>query len=106
MSSDPLRRRFHQSFLGELRRLGDVEGQNPVIERYTGEGRPEAYADLAREVIGRNPDLIVAQTNPVALALRGATKTTPIVWIGVNAIEHGLVTNLARLEVKEVGFKE
>jgi len=28
-SSDPLRRRFYQSFFEELRRLGDVEGQKP-----------------------------------------------------------------------------
>ena len=27
ISSDPLRRRFYQSFFEELRRLGDVEGQ-------------------------------------------------------------------------------
>jgi putative tryptophan/tyrosine transport system substrate-binding protein len=49
-SSDRLRRRFHQSFFGELRRLGDVEGQNLMIERYSSGGRPEGYADLAREV--------------------------------------------------------
>ena len=95
MSSDPLRRRFYQSFFAELRRLGDVEGQNLTIERYSGEGRPEGYADLARGVVGRNPDVIVAQTNPVALAVRAATGTIPIVWIGLNAIELGLVTNLA-----------
>jgi putative ABC transport system substrate-binding protein len=75
--------------------LGDVEGQNLTIERYSGEGRPEGYADLARGVVGRNPDVIVAQTNPVALAVRAATGTIPIVWIGLNAIELGLVTNLA-----------
>ena len=96
ISSDPLRRRFYQSFFEELRRLGDVEGQNLTIERYSGEGRPEGYADLAREVVGRYPDVIVAQTNPVALAVRAATGTIPIVWVGVNAVELGLVTNLAR----------
>ena len=64
ITSDPLRRRFYQSFFEELRRVGDVEGQNLTIERYSGEGRPEGYADLAREVVGRYPDVIVAQTNP------------------------------------------
>jgi hypothetical protein len=29
----------------ELRRLGDIEGQNLVIERYSGEGRPEGLPD-------------------------------------------------------------
>jgi len=95
-SSDLIRLRFYQGFFGELRRLGDVEGQNLTIERYSGEGRPEGFADLAREVVGRSPDVIVAQTNPVALAVRAATGTIPIVWVGVNAIGVGLVTSLAR----------
>ena len=40
--------------------------------------------------------MIIAVTNPVALAARAATGTIPIVWIGVEAIEEGLVTSLAR----------
>jgi putative tryptophan/tyrosine transport system substrate-binding protein len=46
------------AFFDELRRLGDVEGQNLTVERYSGEGRPERYADLAHEVVNRNPDVI------------------------------------------------
>ncbi len=54
---DPASRPW-QAFWEELRRLGDVEGQNLTVERYSGEGRPESYADLAREVVSRNPDVI------------------------------------------------
>jgi putative ABC transport system substrate-binding protein len=95
-SSDALIRRLWQPFFEELRRLGDVEGQNLAIERYSGEGRPKGYADLAREVVGSDPDVIVAATNPVALAVRSATSTIPIVWIGVEPIRLGLATSLAR----------
>ncbi len=95
-SSDPVRRRLYQPFFKALRRLGDVEGQNLTIERYSGEGRPEGYADLAREVVSHNPDVIVASSNPVALAVRAASGTIPIVWIGINPIEFGLVANMAR----------
>ena len=56
MASDPVARRFYQAFFQELRRLGDVEGQNLTIERYSGEGRPAGHADLAREVVRRNPE--------------------------------------------------
>jgi hypothetical protein len=35
-------------------------GGNLIVERYSGEGRPKGYADLAREVGNRNPDVIVA----------------------------------------------
>src|SRR5215471_10060083 len=75
--SDPASR-YWQPFWEELRRLGDAEGQNLIVERYSGEGRPEGYADLAREVTGRNPDVIVAITGPVARAVRAASVTIPI----------------------------
>jgi putative ABC transport system substrate-binding protein len=83
------------AFFDELRRLGDVEGQNLTVERYSGEGRPESYAELAREVVSRNPDVIVANSNPIALAVRAASDTIPIVWIGVEGIRSGLATSLA-----------
>jgi putative ABC transport system substrate-binding protein len=94
--SDTIRRRLYQPFFEELRRLGDIEGLNLTIERYSGEGRREGYADLAREVVNRNPDVIVATTNSVAQALRAASATIPIVWIGADAIRDAVVTSLAR----------
>jgi putative tryptophan/tyrosine transport system substrate-binding protein len=84
------------AFFDELHRLGDVEGQNLTVERYSGEGRPESYADLAREAVSRNPDVIVAITTPIAEAARAANGTVPIVWIGVETIGVGLLTSLAR----------
>src|SRR5262249_42339291 len=35
--------RHYRTFFQELRRLGYVEGQNLVIERYSGNGRVESY---------------------------------------------------------------
>jgi putative ABC transport system substrate-binding protein len=93
--------RSWQAFFKELRRLGDVEGQNLTVERYSGEGRPAGFADLAREVVNRNPDVIVAITNPVVLAVRAATETIPIVWIGVEPIRFGFATSLAHPRVLE-----
>ena len=91
---DPRVRAF-QTFFEELGRLGDVEGQNLTIEAYSGGGRPEGYADLAREVVNRNPDLIVASTDAIARAVRAATGAIPIVWIGGDPIQAGLATSLA-----------
>jgi len=59
---------FYQAFFLELRRLGDVEGQNLTVERYSGEGRPEGFADLAREVVNRKPDVIVVSSVAIARA--------------------------------------
>jgi hypothetical protein len=36
---------------GELRRLAYVEGQNLVVERYSGEGQTANYTELASEVV-------------------------------------------------------
>ena len=94
--NDPGGRGWGQVFLEELRRLGDVEGDNLTIERYSGEGRPEGYADLARAVVDRKPEVIVASTNAVARAIGAATGTIPIIWIGADAIEAGLAASLAR----------
>jgi putative tryptophan/tyrosine transport system substrate-binding protein len=84
------------AFFRELRRLGYVEGPNLVIERYSAEGHHERYSGLAREIVARNPDLIVTGTNPVVIAFRAATSTIPIVAFMLDPLEAGLVTNLAR----------
>ena len=86
---------FYQAFFKELRRLGDVEGENLIVERYSGEGRPEGFADLGREVVNRKPDLIVAITPPIAKAVRAADDTIPIVFTSGDPIRAGLVTSLA-----------
>ena len=63
-----------RAFFGELRRLGYVEGENLIIERYSAEGHHERYADLAREIVSRGPDVIVTGTNPVVATFTAATR--------------------------------
>jgi putative tryptophan/tyrosine transport system substrate-binding protein len=88
---------FYKEFFTELRRLGDVEGRNLIVERYSGEGRPERFADLAREVVNRTPDVIVVSSDPIAQAAHAADGTTPIIWItGGDPTRAGLVRSLAR----------
>src|SRR3954453_21872366 len=84
------------AFFLELRRLGYVEGRNLIIERYSAEGHHERYGDIVREIVSRNPDLIVTGTNPVVSAFRAATSTIPIVAFMVDPLEAQLVTNMAR----------
>jgi putative ABC transport system substrate-binding protein len=84
-----------QAFWEELRRFGDIEGQNLTVERYSAEGRPEGYAELAREVVSRNPDVIVPISPPILQAVSGATSTIPIVASGAYT-SLGFVPSLAR----------
>jgi putative tryptophan/tyrosine transport system substrate-binding protein len=88
--------RFYRVFFEELTRLGYVEGQSLAVERYSGEGRTEHYAELARDVANTHPDLIFSQTTRLALNFKAATTTIPIVTITADPIAGGLVSSLAR----------
>src|SRR5437667_6860 len=85
-----------RAFFAQLRRLGYLEGENLIIERYSAEGHHERYADLAREIVTRNPDLIVTGTNPVVFAFMAATSTIPVVAFMLDPLQAGLVSSLNR----------
>jgi putative ABC transport system substrate-binding protein len=85
-----------RAFFAELRRLGYTEGENLIIERFSAEGHHERYADLAREIVTRRPDVIVTGTNPVVIAFKAATSTIPVVAFMLDPLHAGLVTSLGR----------
>ena len=68
-----------RAFFPELRRLGYVEGENIIIERYSAEGHHERYAELAREIVAAAPDLIVTGTNspPISTLSDEPLKSSP-----------------------------
>jgi putative ABC transport system substrate-binding protein len=82
-------------YLQELQRLGYVEGQNLIIERYSAEGHTERYDDLAREAVNAHPDLIAVSGTPIAAKLKAATSTIPITALSGDPIRFGLVSSLA-----------
>ena len=86
----------YRALVEELRRRGYAEGRNLLIDRHTGEGRPERFPQLAREVVDLKPDVIVATTEELALALRAATTTIPIVVSSTDPVFKGLVKSLAQ----------
>jgi putative tryptophan/tyrosine transport system substrate-binding protein len=87
---------FYRAFFEELSRLGYVEGQNLGVERYSGEGRTERYAELARDVVNTHPDLILAVGARLSLDFKMATTTIPIVTMIIDPIATGLVASIAR----------
>jgi ABC-type uncharacterized transport system substrate-binding protein len=92
------------AFLEELRALGWIEGQNIVIEYRWAEGNLERLPSLARDLVRRNVDVIVAPAASAALAAKHATGTIPIVMIFPNdPIGQGLVANLRRPEGNVTG---
>jgi putative ABC transport system substrate-binding protein len=85
-----------KALFGELRRLGYIEAQNLIVERYSGEGRIAHYAELAREVVRQQPDVIFVGSERMARYLKAATATIPIVGDMADPVARGDVDSLAR----------
>jgi putative tryptophan/tyrosine transport system substrate-binding protein len=86
----------YRAWFEELRRLGYVEGQNLVVERYSAEGRTDNFAELARDVVNTNPDVIFVLSNILVLAFKTKTATIPIVAFVADPVASGIVSSIAR----------
>jgi len=86
-----------EAFRQGLRELGYVEGRNILIEYRWAEGDYRRLADLARELVERKPDLIFSTGGrPTMLALRAATTSIPVVFVGADPVVDGLVLSPGR----------
>ena len=65
-------------FLGELAKLGYVEGQNLIVERRYADGNLARLPALAAEIIALQPDLIFAPPAAATAAVKALTTTIPI----------------------------
>jgi putative ABC transport system substrate-binding protein len=82
-----------------LRELGYVEGQNIVTDYRYAEGKFDRFQELAAELVRLKVDVIVtAGADPVIRAAMNATKTIPIVMVGlgIDPVKAGFVESLAR----------
>jgi putative tryptophan/tyrosine transport system substrate-binding protein len=71
----------YRAFFRRLRELGHTEGQNLAIARYSGEAQSKSYAELAREALRGDPDLIFVVNLRLAREVKAAMKTVPVVVI-------------------------
>jgi putative ABC transport system substrate-binding protein len=103
--NDPERQLRVEAFRRALRERGWVEGKNLQIDYRWGVGDPERIKAFAAELVSSAPDVIVGTTTPVAMALRHATQSIPIVFVAVtDPVANGLVTNFAQPEGNFTGF--
>ena len=88
---------FYRPFFEELRRLGYVEGQNLVVERYfAGElSRGQQYSEVISNVVRSNPDVIFTAIVNLLLALKAQTTTIPIVTAVYDPVSWGFAESLA-----------
>jgi len=82
-----------------LRELGYIEGQNVAIEYRYAEGKVDRAPEHAAELVRLKVDIIVvASGDPWIRAAKNATKTIPIVMVGLGSdpVRAGFVESLAR----------
>jgi putative ABC transport system substrate-binding protein len=85
--------------------LGHVEGHDIAIEYGHADGNFDRLACFAAELVGLKVDVIVGVTTNAVVAAKNATRTIPIVFIGVSdPIAARLVDSLARPGGNLTGF--
>jgi len=77
----------------ELRRLGQIEGQNLTVERYAKEQNPLDSTAFAAQVVRSNPDVIFVLV-PLSVFIKDTSKI-PIVTITGDPVAAGYVQSLA-----------
>jgi len=84
------------ALLDGLRNRGWIDGQNLIIEYRFAQSQDHLPA-LAAELVALSPDLLIGFGPQVALALKSATATIPIVFVAAaDPVGIGLVQSLSR----------
>ena len=103
--NDPAGQRFVAAFRQGLQDLGWVDGGNARIDIRSGAGDRERYRKYAAELVAIAPDVILAATTDTVVALQQASRTVPIVFVGViDPVGSGLVASMARPSGNVTGF--
>jgi putative ABC transport system substrate-binding protein len=85
------------AFRRGLAESGYIEGQNAIIEYRWARGRYDTLPAMATELIGLPVMVLVAGSEPAALAAKSTTTTIPIVFsIGSDAVKLGLAAGYNR----------
>ena len=85
------------AFRRGMRDLGWVEGEKFFIETRYADGNPNRLPEIAAELVRQRIDVILAGSNPGALAAKNAAGMIPIVMVTTgDPVGGGLVASLAR----------
>lgn len=88
---------FADDFVGELAKLGWVDGKTVKVELRDAKGDPERLNAILRELVDSRVDIIAVACTPEAVAAKKATTTIPIVVAATgDPVRSGLVASMAR----------
>jgi putative ABC transport system substrate-binding protein len=97
---------FHlAAFRDSLRGHGWIEGQNLHLDVRWAEGNAARMAELAREVVGLRPDVVLVRSTPATRAMLRESQTIPVVFVVVSdPVGDGIVDNVTRPASNATGF--
>jgi putative ABC transport system substrate-binding protein len=93
---------FFSVFEEGLRRLGCIPGQCIQVEFPSAEGQPSRLAPLAAGHIALKVHALIGALTPVAMALKQAGNTIPIVMRSGDPVAVGLIASFARARRRSV----
>jgi putative ABC transport system substrate-binding protein len=86
-----------QAYFDELKKLGYIEGQNLIVERYSALGQPaDRYGEFARQIVASHPDVILPFSSVFIREIMALATSIPMVGPTADPVEYGLSTNLAK----------
>ena len=92
-------------FRQALQALGWTEGRNVQFIYRWSAGDPAQARPFAKELLDLRSDVILANSTPIAVAVRDTTRTTPTVFVQVSdPVTAGVVQNLERPSGNLTGF--
>ena len=105
--ADPEGRAQISAFRDELSKLGWVEGRNVVIDFKSGAVEAEALPPIAKELLAKKPDVVLAGGGTIVAALQRNSRSVPIVFVRVtDPVGGGLVASLAHPGGNATGFTQ
>jgi putative ABC transport system substrate-binding protein len=105
--NDPLGKTLVSAFKQALADLGWTDGRNVRIDLRWAGGDTNRIRALAQELVGLQPDIILASSTPATAALQRETRTIPIVFASVaDPVASGIVARLDRPTGNVTGFAD
>jgi putative ABC transport system substrate-binding protein len=103
--NDPLTKAYLSAFTQALAGLGWADGPKVRMDLRWGRGDANRTRALAQELVGLQPDIILANGAPATVAVQRETRTIPIVFANVgDPVAAGIVARLNQPGGNVTGF--
>jgi putative tryptophan/tyrosine transport system substrate-binding protein len=103
--NDPSMKARIPAFTQALADLGWTDGRNVRMDLRWGGLDTNRIRELAQELVGLQPDIIVTESTPATIALQRETRAIPIVFANLNdPVASGVVARLDRPSGNITGF--